>query len=130
MENELICLDSSVLIEYFRKTDKSNSFLFQLSQNHQYFAISAVVYFEVLKGSNFEQDNFWHTFFENIEILPLTKEIIGTSISLHRDLKTKRKTSDAMDLLIASTAMFHGLKLATLNTKHFIHFSDLEIIKK
>lgn len=128
MENELICLDSSVLIEYFRKTDKSNSFLFQLSQNHQYFTVSVVVYFEVLKGSSPEQDTFWHTFFENVDVLPLNQEIISTAIYLHKDLKKKRKTSDAMDLLIAATAKFHNLKLATLNKKHFIHFDDLEII--
>lgn len=128
MENELICLDSSVLIEYFRKTDKSNSYLFQLSQNHQYFAVSVVVYFEIFKGSNSEQDAFWHDFFENIDILPLSKEIISTAINLHKDLKKKRKTSDAMDLLIASTAKLHGHKLVTLNKKHFIHFDDLEII--
>ena len=128
MENELICLDSSVLIEYFRKTDKSNSFLFQLSQNHQNFAISVVVYFEILKGSSTEQDAFWYALFDNIEVLPLSKEIISTAINLYRDLKRKRKTSDAMDLLIASTAKFHSLKLATLNKKHFIHFDGLEII--
>ncbi len=130
MENELIYLDSSVLIAYFRKTEKSNSFLFQLSQNHQYFAVSVVVYFEVLKGSNADQDTFWHTFFENVEILPLTKEIIETTINLHRNFRKKRKTSDAMDLLIASTAKFHGLKLATLNSKHFTHFNDLEIVER
>lgn len=128
MENELICLDSSVLIEYFRKTDKSNSFLFQLSRNHQNFAISVVVYFELLKGSSPEQDAFWHAFFDNIEVLPLSKEIISTAINLHRNLKRKRKTSDAMDLLIASTAKFQSLKLATLNKKHFIHFDGLEIV--
>ncbi len=78
-----------------------------------------------MRGSSVEQDTFWHSFFENIEIIPLTKEIIDTAINLHRDLKKKRKTTDAMDLLIASTAKLHGFKLATLNVKYFIHFSDL-----
>ncbi len=128
MENELICLDSSVLIDYFRKTDKTNSFLFQLSNTHSFFAVSVVVYFEVLKGSNTEQDKLWKNIFENIEILPLNKEIISTAINLHRDLKKKRKTSDAMDLLIASTAKLYGYKLATLNKKHFVHFDKLEIV--
>ncbi len=130
MENELICLDSSILIDYYRKTDKANSMLFQLSKKYQFFAVSVVVYFEVLKGSNSEQGAFWYTFFENIQILPLTKEIIETAVDLHRELNKKRKTSDAMDLLIASTAKFYSFKLATLNIKHFIYFDDLEIIEK
>jgi predicted nucleic acid-binding protein len=33
MANELICLDTSVLIDYFRKTNKENSFLFELYPN-------------------------------------------------------------------------------------------------
>ena len=40
MENELVCLDTSLLIDYFRKTNKANSHLFKLTQNYSHFAVS------------------------------------------------------------------------------------------
>jgi tRNA(fMet)-specific endonuclease VapC len=48
MANELICLDTSVLIDYFRKTNKENSFLFELTKRYSRFAVSAITEFEIL----------------------------------------------------------------------------------
>lgn len=39
MESELICLDTSVLIDYFRKTNKKNSFLAELTQKYSHFSV-------------------------------------------------------------------------------------------
>lgn len=52
MADELICLDSSVLIDYFRKTKKENSFFFELSNQYPSFAVSVITEFEILSGSN------------------------------------------------------------------------------
>lgn len=43
---EIICLDSSVLIEYYRKNKKENSFLFQLAAKYE-FKIPSVVKYEI-----------------------------------------------------------------------------------
>lgn len=63
MADELICLDSSVLLEYFRKTNKENSFFFELTHNYSLFAVSVITEFEVLRGSNTGQRDFWNDFF-------------------------------------------------------------------
>ena len=59
MENELVCLDTSLLIDYFRKTNKANSHLFKLTQNYSHFAVSVITQYEIYVGSNIEQDLFW-----------------------------------------------------------------------
>ncbi|MEZ4888927.1 MAG: hypothetical protein R3E32_29645 [Chitinophagales bacterium] len=46
---EVICLDSTVPIDYYRKTKKENSFLFRLAAHYQ-FKISSIVKYEVYRG--------------------------------------------------------------------------------
>ena len=49
---EWFCLDTSVLIKYYRKTDKSRSFLYELSQTYSNFMASVVTEFEIYIGSD------------------------------------------------------------------------------
>ncbi len=58
MENELIMLDTSVLIDYFRKTNKENSLLFKISGPFTQFSVSIITEFEILIGCNDKQQNF------------------------------------------------------------------------
>ena len=69
METKIIYLDSGVLIEYFRKKDKSKSKLFLLSQKYQIVKVSSITYYEILLGSNKNQIQFWNEFFEKFEVL-------------------------------------------------------------
>jgi len=39
---EIICLDTGVLIEFYRSNNKRSTFLFELSQKHQ-FVVPAIV---------------------------------------------------------------------------------------
>lgn len=47
MEESLICLDTSVLIDYFRKVKKENSYLYQISEQYDRFAVSAITKYSV-----------------------------------------------------------------------------------
>lgn len=49
-------IDTSLLIDYFRKTDKSNARLVQLSQQFDQLAISSVTEFEVYSGGDIISD--------------------------------------------------------------------------
>lgn len=51
MDRQIICLDTSVLVEYFRKKDKSKSFFIELTFKYK-FAISVITKLEILNGSN------------------------------------------------------------------------------
>ena len=52
MENQVICLDTSVLIDYFRKVIKSKSFFYELTNEFDLFAVSAITEYEIYYGSN------------------------------------------------------------------------------
>lgn len=60
----MICLDSSILIEYFRKSQKENSTWYKLSSKHQSFAVSIITAFEVLGGATAAQKSFWDPIFQ------------------------------------------------------------------
>ena len=51
MADTTLMIDTSLLIDYFRKTDKSKSRLVQLSGQLNQFVISAVTEFEIYSGA-------------------------------------------------------------------------------
>lgn len=67
----MISLDSSILIEYFRKTQKEKNAFYKLSGQYSHFAVSIITVFEVLCGANATQRSFWQTIFDEMTILPL-----------------------------------------------------------
>lgn len=124
----IILLDSSVLIDYFRKKIKEKTFFYQLAFQYYGFAIPVMVHYEILSGSNTQQESFWKNLFNDFMVLPYTTKDNYTAIRIKDLLKKKRKSIDFKDLLIAATAVVHKLPLATLNKEHFISIPELTLI--
>lgn len=57
MENKIILIDTSILIEFFRKTDKANSTLLSLVKKGYKFKISAITVYEIYVGANENRKN-------------------------------------------------------------------------
>ena len=129
-KGDIILLDTSVLIDYFRKTKKENTFFVELSERYDFFAISVVTKFEIYIGSNALQKDFWDSVFENFTILPLTEECIDMAVEIQQKLKMIGQPIDFADLLIAATAKFNYVAIASLNVKHFNRIIDLEVVTK
>lgn len=130
MENSVICLDTSVLIDFYRKKDKSKSFFFSLAVDYEEFAVSTISEFEIYVSSDEKKDIFWDDLFQKIISLPFDSSANRTAIKIDRQLKKISKQIDTPDLLIAACAISNGLKLATLNTKHFSRIEGLEIVTR
>jgi predicted nucleic acid-binding protein len=130
MEKQVICLDTSVLIDYFRKVIKSKSFFYELTREYDLFAVSAITEYEIYYGSKADQDLYWDDFFNKIVSLPYNSEANRVTIRIERELRRKNKTIDKPDLMIAGTALANNMKLATLNVKHFELIAGLELIKR
>jgi tRNA(fMet)-specific endonuclease VapC len=128
MADEMILLDTSVLIDYYRKTDKANSVLMGLLNKGYRFAISVVTKYEICAGATDSQQSFWKAVFEAISILPFDEGCVDGAVTLNANLKRKRKQIDLADLFIAATALQHNLPIATLNKKHFERIDSLGII--
>jgi len=128
MENTLICLDTSVLIDYYRKKDKSKSLLFKLTKQYALFAVSAITEYELFIGNTAEQDSFWSIFFSQITVLPFDTKAVKSAIKIYKQLKISNKLIDIPDILIAGSVMSNHIPFATLNRKHFERITGLQII--
>ena len=124
----MILLDTCILIDMFRKKDKSETFFYHLSKDHNDFAISILTHYEIFRGSNSIQDVFWVNFLQSIEIIPFDIHTSNEASRIYKLLKPQEKKIDFVDLLIAATAVAYKLRLATLNLKHFKDIPELLIL--
>lgn len=124
----MILLDTSVLIEFFRRKYKENSFFYQLAQQHQSFAISAITRMEILAGVNPQQIDFWIAFLRKIEVLPFDEKSANHAAILIKQLKAVNQLLEIPDIMIAGTALAKQLPLATLNIKHFARMQGISLI--
>lgn len=84
-----IVLDTSVLIDHFRKSNREDSFLSELIEEYDELLIPAIAQFEVLVGSNEGQHDFWDKLFSAVTILPFTKVDAVESARINSFLKKK-----------------------------------------
>ena len=76
MENSIICLDTSVLIDYYRKKNKSKSLFFKLTEKYSVFAVTAITEYELYIGNSQNQNVFWDDFFSRIIVLPFDTKAV------------------------------------------------------
>ena len=124
----MILLDTSILIDYFRKKDKTKGTLFRLSKISQEFAVSTITQFEIYTGVPVDQIKEWDDFFKDVIIYPLDTPIALIAAKINSDLRKINKQIDLADLFIAATAINHNLPCATLNRKHFERIGDLQLV--
>jgi tRNA(fMet)-specific endonuclease VapC len=122
-------VDTSILIDLFRKTDKANSVLIYLVRQGYVYCISAVTEYEIYTGTTSGQVGFWDDFLKQTNVLPFDKAVAKVAVNLNKDLKRKRKLIAIADLFIAATAIANNLPLSTLNRKHFERVDNLTIIE-
>lgn len=128
MEEKIILVDTSILIDYFRKSDKENSSLVSIVKQGYTHCISSVTHYEIYRGANLGQIEFWHNLLDKIDVLPFDKKASDKAVEINSELRKKGKQIETADLFIAATAISNGLKLSTLNKKHFENIGVLIIL--
>jgi len=121
-------VDSTILIDYFRKTDKSKSALVKHSINYQKIYISTITEFEVINGATPAQLEFWNQMLKGFTILDFDSKAARQAAKIVQKLKSKRKSIDKPDLFIAATAVSNDITLDTANKKHFEFIDDLILL--
>ena len=129
MAEKLIMVDTSILIDYYRKTDKNNSIWIQLVRQDYSFSISVITKYEILAGATPNQLSFWNNVLQAITVIPFDEVTVDKAVEINAFLKRKRKQIDLADLFIAATAIVHNMSFATLNRKHFGRIEGLNIVE-
>ena len=128
MADKIVLVDTSILIDYYRKTDKEKSVWINLVRQGYSFAVSVVTKYEIYAGASLNQLTFWDSVFKAIMIISLDELSVDTAVTINSVLKRKRKQIDLADLFIAATAVAYNLPLVTLNRKHFDRIDTLKLI--
>src|SRR3954465_19881 len=129
MADKIILADTSVLIDYFRKTDKANSILITLFDQGYDFAISAITHYEIYSGATSAQLPFWTSILARTKVLAFDQTAAQAAVDIGNVLKQKRKQLSIADLFIAATAISNNLSLATLKIKRLEQIDGITIIE-
>jgi tRNA(fMet)-specific endonuclease VapC len=122
-----ILVDTSVLIDFFRKKNRKKSLLYRLQQRYK-ISVSSITEFEFLAGIKEERVRSLKYFFENLHILPFDSNAAMIASTIYKDLKGKNQIIEFRDILIGATAMANKLPLSTLNIDHFSRIENLTLI--
>lgn len=118
-----VLLDTNILVDYARRAPVAVSWLRSLSEPPQ---ISAVSLLELHVGARSQrEERDIQAICTPLKCLPVTSEIAKQAGSLLRHFAMSHGI-DIPDAIIAATAEHHGLKLATLNVRHFPMFRKLK----
>ncbi len=127
MEYSTILIDTSVIIDYFRKRNKRKTLLFQFYDYN--FAISSITVFELLVGaSELQIWNYFENILEEMRVLDFNYQTAEKAASLYQTLKAQNKLIGLKDTFIAATALVYDLPVLTLNTKHFSRIPGIKLI--
>ena len=127
MEDRRILIDTSVVIDHFRKKNKQKSLLYELAKENTLF-LSAISKFEFLVGTKLTQIRQTKKIVEGFYILSFNSHVADVASDIAKKLKTKNKIIEFRDIFIAATAIANDMPLSTLNVKHFERIDDLELI--
>src|SRR6266487_1197843 len=95
-------------------------------------AISLITYGEVYDGIYYGHgprtaEQAFLRFLRGVTVLPLTRTIMKRFARIRGQLRRQGLTVQDPDLLIAATALTHGMTLVTRNLRHFQRIPDLTI---
>jgi tRNA(fMet)-specific endonuclease VapC len=98
---------------------------------HHRFTLSLITRYEILRGLKAKratrQQNAFEQFCLSNTILPLTDAIIVRAAEIYADLHQRGMLIGDADILIAVTALEHGLELVTNNTNHYGRIAGLPL---
>lgn len=96
-------------------------------------SLSIITYYELLRGlkelgrKRDQRLAEFEDLVNRLHLRILTQRVIGVATDLYVELRRRGEPLEDADILIAATALAHGLVLVTDNEKHFQRISNLEV---
>lgn len=119
-------IDTSILIDYLRHGPVGESF-FEAKKDTEQIFIPTIVIFELFSGKstlNLDTVKTIETFIKFFPRIELNNEIARRAGELYRDIG---KHIDAIDYIIAASALDLGGTVVTLNRRHFEQIPGLDL---
>ncbi|MBK7869579.1 MAG: type II toxin-antitoxin system VapC family toxin [Saprospiraceae bacterium] len=124
----MLLIDTSVLIDYFRKPDKEKTLFYELAGKYSSIAISAITKYEIMVGNTPKQEDFWQQLLSTLQVIAFADQEAEEAAMIKKELKQENKLIGFADIAIAATARVHDLEIATLNIGHFNRIKNLQLL--
>ncbi len=129
---ELALLDTDSLSEILKQRDPLVSQrAAKYMGEHGTFAFSEFTWFEVQRGllekNALQQVEYFAKFVSHCEVKLLDRETFAQAAMLWGFARRTGQPHSDADIIIAATALVHGLTLTTGNTKHYEWIADLKL---
>lgn len=122
----ILLLDTTVLIDVLRARQNRRLLLGDLVAGGHLLATSAINLAEVYAGMQSGEQTKTEAFLVSLECYPMTATIARRAGALKNASARKGRTLPLADMIVAATALEHGLTLMTDNRKDF-SFPELNI---
>jgi len=128
MDYPKLLIDTSIIIDHFRKKDKTNTRLIQLYSKY-ILHISSITIFELYNGaSSKEKVRDIELLLKNVTIIDFTSKIALEASKIYLELLSENKMIEFRDIFIASTAIVNKMPLDTFNLNHFERIKGISLI--
>lgn len=126
----IFCLDTDILIEYFRGNEKIRDRIDALSDNDS-IGLTWLSFYEFFKGifvsGKLEEENFLLKLFDSSVILEASYQSAKIGGEIYASLKKRGQLINDADILIASIVKNREAILVTNNLSHFSRIEGLKI---
>lgn len=126
-----VILDTDILSAIMRRQSAVIPTARNYLREHHQFHFSNITQYEILRGLKAKNATRQTATFENFcsrnIILPLSEETISKAAEIYADLYKRGELIGDADILIAASAMVHGLGIVTNNERHFQRIADLHV---
>jgi len=102
--------DTNIVIDFLNRVPAAKREI----ERYDTRAISVITWIEVMVGVPEPAKDITRSFLGNFQLLTITSEVMQSAVALRSSKKLK-----IPDAIIFATALAHGLKLVTRNTKDF-----------
>lgn len=124
-------LDTDVLSAILRGDPKASATARDYLAEHGSFAFSIITRYEILRGLKAKDATAQIRTFDRLcdasVIVPLTDEIVVKAADIYAMLKQQGLPTGDADILIAASALIHGLAVVTNNEGHFQRIPGLQV---
>jgi len=124
-------IDTNIVSAFMRGNSQVICKIEEYLEKHDTLTISIITYYEIMRGikalSSKTKVKAFHEFMSACNIEELDLLIAEKAADIYDELRRTGKLVEDADILIAATAMKHGMVVVTDNTEHFKRIRGLKV---